>query len=283
MARRAGLALARASEILGAEPFFHELIAGVERSLMPHGLSLLLQVVPTPLDAARTIERWHRAGLVEAIALIDLLPDDPRVDLVQRFGIPAVVIGDPQTAKGLPTVWAEDDLAMREAVSVLAGLGHSRIAHVSGPASLAHTGIRRSAFHAAAVERGLEPLEVEGDYSQRSGAEATATLLRRPEPPTAIVADNDLMALGALTAATESGCRVPTDLSILAWDDSALCQLSVPTLSAMSHDVQGIGALVGTALLDALAERPARVVTAPRASFVLRESTAAPAASSPTR
>ncbi|QEO10707.1 LacI family transcriptional regulator [Protaetiibacter larvae] len=267
-----GLALARASEILGAEPFFHELIAGIERVLTPHGFAFLLKVVPDPEAAAAAIERWAADGLVEGVVLIDLLPDDPRVSLVRRLGLPAVVIGDPGTGSGLPTVWAEDDLAMRDAVEVLADLGHEHIGHITGPRSLAHTAIRSEAFLAVAAERGIRVREADGDYSEQSGELATTALLAGDDAPTAIIADNDLMALGAIAAARRAGVEVPEQLAILAWDDSALAQRSEPPLAAMSHDVQRIGELTGESILAALAAAEPAVVTAPRARFVRRGS-----------
>jgi DNA-binding LacI/PurR family transcriptional regulator len=80
------------------------------------------------------------------------------------------------------------------------------------------------------------------------------------------------MALGALREARRRDVAVPADLSLVAWDDSALCQLAAPPLSAVSHDVQGLGELVGAAMAEVLAGAPVRVITAAPAVLVVRGS-----------
>ncbi|WP_157802987.1 LacI family DNA-binding transcriptional regulator [Compostimonas suwonensis] len=271
-----GFALAKPAEVLGAEPYMHELVAGIERVLVPRGGSLLLRIVPTAAEVAATIRRWAEGGLVDAVVLIDLVPHDPIVDLVRDLAIPAVVSGDPETAGGLTTVWSQDDLAMETAVEAMLELGHTRIAHLTGPAHMAHTRLRMSAFERLAGRGDAATSIHEGDYTERSGREITLELLRGEHPPTAVIADNDLMAIGALAAAAELEVSVPSQLSILAWDDSPLCQLSEPPLSAMSHDVQTIGELIAIAVLDAEAGRASESIRAPRAEFVARGSTTAP-------
>lgn len=268
-----GLALVRDAEVLGAEPFFHEFIAGLERILVPLGVPVLLQVVATVGESAERMRAWARHGQVRGVILIDLLPGDVRVDLVRELGLPCVVIGDPETAGGLPTVWPQDEVAMRDVVTALASSGHRHLGHVSGPAQMAHTIIRRRTFLAAAADHGVRTTTFDGDYSDAAGVRAVATLARRPERPTALVFDNDVMALGALGEAARLGLAVPADLSLVAWDDSALCQLAVPALSAVSHDVHTLGELAGAVLGDALAgaRRPPVVRAAP-ARLVIRAS-----------
>ncbi|QAY74953.1 LacI family transcriptional regulator [Agromyces protaetiae] len=255
----------------------HELVAGIERVLVPQGGSVLLRIVPSAAEVQATIRRWADGGLVDAVILMDLEPGDPAVALVRELGMPAVVSGDLDTASGLSSVWSQDELVMDAAVEAMLRLGHTRIAHLSGPERMAHTRLRRAAFERAAAAAGAKTAVREGDYSERSGRELAAELLREnaEERPTAIVADNDVMAIGALEAAREAGLDVPADVSIVAWDDSALCQLSQPALSAMSHDVQTIGELLATAALAAVAGEAPGAVRAPVAAFVARGSTAA--------
>lgn len=267
-----GLALVRDAEVIGAEPFFHEFIAGMERTLVPHGIPVLLQVVATLDEAAERIRAWVESGQVQGALLIDLLPGDKRVTLVSELELPTVVIGDPATANGLTAVWTQDELAMRDVVTRLDGGGHRRVGHVAGPAQMAHTIIRRQTFLDVASELGLLATTFEGDYSEAAGAAVITALLALTDRPTALIFDNDLMALGALNEAARAGLAVPDELSLVAWDDSALCQLAVPALSAVSHDVQALGELVGDTVLGVLAGDAPRVVTAAPAVLVIRES-----------
>ncbi|WP_159051783.1 substrate-binding domain-containing protein, partial [Streptomyces niveiscabiei] len=112
---------------------------------------------------------------------------------------------------------------------------------------------RATAFDAAARELGLEGArQVATDYSGEAGARATRAMLTAADRPTAIVYDNDIMAVAGLSVAQEMGVRVPDDVSLLAWDDSQLCRLTHPTLSAMSHDVHGFGAEVARTLFGVI-------------------------------
>lgn len=269
-----GLALVRDAEVLGTEPFFHEFIAGIERVLVPLGVPVLLQVVATVPQAAERMRAWARYGQVQGVILIDLLPGDERVALVKESGLPCVVIGDPETAGGLPAVWTQDDVAMRDVVAALVAAGHTHLGHVGGPAQMAHTIIRRRTFEAVAAEQGVRTTTFDGDYSEGAGVRALDALAAMADRPTALVFDNDVMALGALHEAGRRGLAVPADLSLVAWDDSALCQLAEPPLSAVGHDIQELGELVGNALAEALAEDapPAdgRVVRAAPARLVVR-------------
>ncbi|MET0425513.1 MAG: substrate-binding domain-containing protein [Actinoplanes sp.] len=268
------MVLARPAQVLGAEPYYHEFIEGLERVLTPAGISVLVKVVTDRAAENATYRRWSDRQLVGGVLMVDLVPGDGRVDLVRRLGLPAVVIGDPSTAGGLPTVWTDDAGFAREAVRFLADRGHVVLGHVSGPRTLAHTQLRRGGFQAEAADRGLRLIGAEGDYSPESGRSVTAEVLAGPLRPTAIVYDNDLMALGGLAAINEHGLRVPDDVAVVAWDDSALCQLAVPALSAMSHDVGRVGEIAAGAVLEVLnAGTPDEIYEAPTAHLVERDST----------
>ena len=84
-------------------------------------------------------------------------------------------------------------------------------------------------------------MQVEADYNAGPGAEATRELLSGSRPPTAIVYDNDVMAVAGLSAAQRMGIRVPADLSIVSWDDSVLCEITHPALTALRRDIAEIG------------------------------------------
>jgi LacI family repressor for deo operon, udp, cdd, tsx, nupC, and nupG len=269
--RRVGLVLARASRVLGEEPYYHEFLEGLERVLTPAGVSVLVKVVTDRRAESDTYERWAAEDRVDGVVLVDLVPEDDRVALMNRLEMPAVVIGAPSTASGLPTVWTDDAGFAQEAIRFLAERGHETIGHISGPLMFAHTQLRRTGAQAEAETRGIQLLHAEGDYSFESGRAATTELIKAG--PTAIVCDNDVMALAALDALREHDLKVPDDISVVAWDDSTLCQLAAPALSAMSHDVGRIGELAAGALLDAMAGAAPAVYEAPAAHLVERDST----------
>ncbi len=165
--------------------------------------------------------------------------------------MPTVVIGSPAGAGHLPAVWHDDAAAVRAVVGYLASLGHKRVARVSGMQRFWHTKIRTDEFKRAARAAGVHAVCVEADYTGEQGAAATRRLLGAARPPTAILYDNDLMAVSGLSAAQRAGVAVPAELSIVAWDDSPLCELVHPALTALRRDIQAYGAHAARRLLEA--------------------------------
>jgi DNA-binding LacI/PurR family transcriptional regulator len=117
----------------------------------------------------------------------------------------------------------------------LHALGHVRVAHISGPTTYVHERVRSDLLTAEGARRGMHVQHAEGTYAYESGAELTRELLAGPDRPTAILAGNDIMATAALRTVGDVGLRVPEDVSVLAWDDSVLCVVSRPRLTAMDH------------------------------------------------
>jgi DNA-binding LacI/PurR family transcriptional regulator len=269
-----GLVLARPPRLLGTEPFFMEFIAGIEQHLAEWDLSLLLHVVSTQDGELAAYRRWAAQRMVEATVVVNLVHDDPRPALLRSLGMPAVLVGEPEDDHGFPAVRTDNAGPIREALQVLLDLGHRRIARVTGPRNLLHTQARTEALLAGCREVGVEPLIAEGDYSEESGAKRTTELLSGGEPPTAILYDNDVMALAGLGAAKELGIRVPEQLGIIAWDDSTLCRLATPSLTTMSVDVHQYGVSVAESVLELVDGGPVAERWSPAAKCVPRASTA---------
>jgi DNA-binding LacI/PurR family transcriptional regulator len=173
-------------------------------------------------------------------------------------------------------VWNDEAGAVRAVVEYLAALGHRRIARVAGPPELWHTAMRTEVFEATAAELGLSPVTVPTDYTGEQGARVTRSLVASAEPPTAIVYDNDVMALAGLSVAAEMGVAVPERLSLVAWDDSVLCRLVHPPLTAVSLDIAGYGARVARLLLEQIAGAAPESVCHAMPVLVPRGSTAPP-------
>ena len=238
---------------LGVAPWFMEFIGGVATVLAEEGYGMMMQVVPDLEAELDVYRKWSRGRLVDGVILVDLRADDPRIAAVRALGLPAVVAGPPEVADGLTCVWTNDGAAAQEAVRYLGALGHRDIARVSGPSSMVHVGIRERAIELTAQELGMSVRTWYTDYSVDLGRRATREILLSTPRPTAIMYDDDLGAVTGLAVARELNFRVPEDVSLLAWDDSNLCQTTFPPLSAMSHDVLGYGAHLTRRLLELLA------------------------------
>ena len=273
--RVVGLALQRPAQTLAVEPFFMELVGGLEAELSARGFTLLLQMVTDDHAEAVLYQQWASDRRVDGVLICDTRVEDRRLALVSRLALPAIVIGPPVAGGSPPSVWSDDARPMTEAVEYLAALGHRRIARIAGLRELAHTAVRTAAFEGICGELGLTETTVRWtDYTGASGADATRELLSTARPPTALIYDNDIMAVAGLAVAEEMGRMVPTDLSVIAWDDSPICGLVHPTLTALSRDIGAYGAAAARHLLSLIAGEEIAASQAEPAHLVPRGSTA---------
>ncbi|MEV0051187.1 LacI family DNA-binding transcriptional regulator [Saccharopolyspora shandongensis] len=237
-AANVGIVLARSPEVLRTEPFFMQMLAGLEQTLSADGFSLQLALAADTGTELDTYRRWWAERRVDGVVLTDLRASDPRPELLRELGTPAVFFGTAGPMPGIPVLRADEDEAIRSAIAHVAELGHRRIGHVQGPADLQHTVRRADALRRAVGETpGLSVHHASGDYTEEGGVRATRRLLSAPNPPTAVIYDNDVMAVAAVVHAEELGVRVPAELSVLAWDDSMLCQVVRPAITAFAHSV----------------------------------------------
>ncbi|MGC4814128.1 LacI family DNA-binding transcriptional regulator [Micromonospora sp. DT228] len=272
-----GLALCRPARILGVEPFFMALISGVEAELSARSYALTLQVVADPDAEIAVYRRWWGERRVDGVLVCDLRTDDRRIAALEQLQLPAVVIGGPGGTGALASLWSDDAAALTETVEYLVALGHRRIARVAGLPDLRHTEIRTDAF--AAVCRRLDladAVTVWSDYTGEEGGRATRRLLSSAQRPSAVIYDNDVMAIAGLSVAQEMGLTVPGDLSIVAWDDSPLCRLVHPPLTALGRDISAYGAHAARQLLAVIGGAPVSRVQDETPQLTPRGSTAPP-------
>lgn len=279
-AQAVGIALRRSARTLGIEPYFMELISGIEATLSAGSLGLTLQLVGSVEEELEVYRRWWAERRVDGVLLCDVGIEDRRLEAVARLGLPAVAVGGPIEGSLLPAVWHDDTEPCREALEYLYALGHRRVARVAGLPRLLHTTVRDAAFAEAASKMALESFEsFHSDYSGEQGARITRRLLTQPERPTALIYDNDVMAISGLGVAHELGLAVPDQLSIVAWDDSPLCRFTHPALTAFSRDIPAYGSKCVELLLAIIegehagTDRPAVSVQCTQAQLSPRGST----------
>jgi len=211
------------------------------------------------------------------------LPEESSIELaaLRESGYPFVV-ADPRVplGEGIPAVSAAHRAGAKAAVDHLLALGHRRIAHVTGRSGWAATVERIDGYHAALGAAGVRPrdeLIVEGNFEVSSGYEAGLRLLDLTEPPTAIFAANDNMAVGVLRAAYERGVAVPDQVSVVGFDDAVLAPNVTPSLTTVRQPLAELGrtaiSLLGR-MLDRQRVEALRVELATR--LVVRDSTAPP-------
>jgi DNA-binding LacI/PurR family transcriptional regulator len=257
-----GLVIGRPARTLGLESFVMQLVSGIQAELAGHQVTLQLSMtedVDAEIDQYR---QWWAQRRVDGVFVIDLQVGDRRIPAIEKLRMPAVVAGPPQGAGSLPAIWPDDRAAADAVVGYLTADGHRRVAWVGGPATYWHSVLRRDAFAAAAAVAGLTAFSAE-EAAAQPGGQVTAGLLGSAEPPTAIVYENDVMAAAGLGVARRMGVSVPGGVSIISWDDSALCELVYPALTALRRDVAGAGSAAARMLRElAAGGRPENVTEA---------------------
>lgn len=168
-----------------------------------------------------------------------------------------VVAVDPQEVDPvIPSVAVDDEGGTRTAVQHLVELGHIRIGYLGGRDDLASAAGRERGFRSAMAEVGLaidESLVQVGDYTAVGAVLPAATLLDHPDPPSAIIAANDVSAIQVMGAATTRGLSIPHDLSIIGFDDVPEASRHHPGLTTIAQPLLAIGSLALTMLLDLIA------------------------------
>jgi LacI family transcriptional regulator len=263
-------------------PLFPPIVRGIEDVLTPAGFSAW--IVNTDNDPAReeTQVESLRSRQVEGLIIATARRDHPLLVRLHQMGVRMVLVNRRVDDLELPSVTADDDAGIEMAVKHLAGLGHTRIAHLAGPQHTS-TGVTRArAFRHAVRDLGLtdDPaLMVEcGYWSETEGAQGLRRLLDAGTEFTAIVAGNDLIALGCYDVFAERGMTCPDDMSVVGFNEMPFLDKMNPPLTTVSIPHYEIGGEAARLLLDTIEEperHPRSVLLAP--SLVIRASTGPPA------
>ena len=226
------------------------MLAAISRRLGQCGYEPLLLAVGDGLG--------HR---FDAAILIGVDDDDPLIGELARRRVPLVGVDVRSTAPRSAFVGSDHAGGVRLALAHLHAVGHRRVAHIAGAQNTAAGAERLAAFRREAAALGLElPDEYvrDGDFSSASGYRETCELLALAEPPTAIVAASDLMALAALQAVWESGRRPGRDVAVVGFDDLEAAALAHPPLTTIRQDRQELGTLAATAAIELSSDRRRR-------------------------
>jgi LacI family transcriptional regulator len=259
-----------------SDPFFSEFIAGIGNMAARLGYDLLV-ATRSPGDAELEAYRFNvHTHRVDGFIVVRTRCQDARIDYLLAMDFPFVTFGRVDGAQSFPYVDENGEQGMAQVVDYLAGLGHKRFGVIAPPCNLTFThhrlaGVRRQAQRLGLAEEAFT--FVEGDLTQRSGFELANRLLDQPRPPTAIVACNDLMALGAISAAMERGLVVGKDISITGFDNIPMSETTHPPLTTVNQPIYQIGGKVTEMLVRRIrkeAPENEQVILTP--SLIVRQS-----------
>jgi LacI family transcriptional regulator len=178
---------------------------------------------------------------------------DPEVEKLLQSGIPLIGVDLDIVGEHASYVASDNVGGARKAVRHLHSLGHTRIATVAGPQDTRPGGDRMLGFRAELQALGLESppgYEQVGDFYSESGEAAMRALLELPEPPTAVFAAADMMAIGAIRAVQAADLQVPQDVAVVGFDDIQIAPFLSPALTTIRQDKIGLGVAAARALIE---------------------------------
>ncbi|WP_406489799.1 LacI family DNA-binding transcriptional regulator [Streptomyces phaeochromogenes] len=228
-------------------PWAVEIIRGVEEVAHAAGIGTVVSAIHNRSGDARQWMTNLRARASDGVVLVTSVLEPVLHEELRRLGVPLVVI-DPAGSPALdvPTVGATNWAGGMAATEHLLRLGHRRIGFVAGPPRLLCSRARLDGYRAALDRAGIAvdaSLIVPGDFYQESGFTGCNALLDLAEPPTALFAASDQMAMGAVEALRRRGLRVPEDMSVVGFDDLPEVRWSAPPLTTVRQPLAEMGKL----------------------------------------
>jgi LacI family transcriptional regulator len=236
-------------------PFFQDVLVGLKDTVGDHDYDLLLfsnrrDEHGVPLQPFLRSAVQHR---VDGLVLMGVDREDADFRAAVERGVPTVVVDLDVVGPRTGYVMSDNVAGARLAVEHLASLGHERIATITGLPRTTPGADRLNGYREGLRACGLRfrPSYVcEGDFYPESASVQMQRLLELDEPPTAVFAASDDMAMGALSAIRAAGLAVPQDISLVGFDDDELAALLDPPLTTVRQDKAALGAAAGTALVE---------------------------------
>ncbi|KDN72924.1 LacI family transcriptional regulator [Streptomyces olindensis] len=240
-----------------AEPYFSDMLKGVGAALGDTEMQLLLIFAGSDRERRR-LAQYLAAHRVDGVLLVSVHADDPLPDLLAQLEIPAVISGPRSSAETLPSVDSDNYGGARQAVEHLLSRGRRRIAHITGRLDVYGAQRRIDGYREALIDAGLgadEALIEPGDFTEEGGHRAMAALLERDPGLDAVFAASDVTAAGARQALREAGRRIPDDVALVGYDDSAIARHMEPPLTSVRQPIEEMGRRMIDLLLTEVADR----------------------------
>ena len=224
--------------------YLSEFLLGALNSCREHGHYLIVEepLVDDNMVDLDLIEKRFLDTSIQALIVVPPLSDDPKlIETLESTGIPFVCVSPKSDLYTGPSVRMDDRDAAKDMTEYLLSMGHQRIALIKGPHDHMSSELRLAGFSDAMAEHDLDidpSLIVSGDFTYVSGMQAAGELLSSENPPTAIFACNDDMASGAIAGAHQLGLKVPMDVSVVGFDDTANASAMWPPLTTVRQPIR---------------------------------------------
>lgn len=279
--QRAGAVLVLVPNL--GKPFYSGILAGISDGFARSDYAVLItDTESNPLQEA-TLAGYFLDGRIDGALSLDGGLAGPVLDQCRAHGVAGRLVFLCEWVEGaeFPVIASDNAEGARMAIRHLHGLGHRRIAHVTGPDGNVLTLARRAGAVEERARLGLPaPPDwiIRGDFSLASGHEAAARILAMTERPTAVFCSADMVAFGLIAGLVAGGVRVPEEISVVGFDDIEMSESYVPALTTIRQDRHRLGRRAAELLLERLEapDRPAPQEPLMPVELVVRASTAPP-------
>lgn len=242
-----------------SNPFFSDVIRGIQHVAREHGYHVLLGDTQNDVNAELDFIEMIKERAADGVILTTARTSPEKIMEMARE-VPLVMACEYIEGAELPMVTIDNVFSAKRVVDHLAALGHRRIGFIAGPLHVIISRDRLQGFVQGLREHGIQQdssLILEGDFTISSGYEQAVRLLQLPDPPTAIFASNDEMAIGAIKAIKHMGLKVPQDVAVVGFDDIRMATVIEPALTTIYQPKFEIGKKAMEFLLK-LIQRPSR-------------------------
>jgi LacI family transcriptional regulator len=242
-----------------SDPFFSEFLAGIGNKAAAHNYDLLVSThAPDSESERNAYERAVRGGWVDGLIVVRTRENDARIALLCEHDFPFVAFGRTNGALDFPYVDEDNVTGMKLLTQHFIDLGHRRIGFITAPAGLMFGRHRLQGFQETMAANGLPTPDgyiVSGDMTQNGGAAAAGQLLAAHPRPTAIIAGNDLMAIGAMNRISQRGLQAGRDIAVGGFDDIPLAAFTNPPLTTLHQPIAEIASQLCWMLIEQIAGR----------------------------
>ncbi len=227
-----------------SNPFFAELLRAIEDAGFQEGYNVILCNSDGDVDKEAAYIHLLFAKQVDGIIFIAVNNSPGHLSGLLQPDVPVVIVDRDLPLKDTDVILVDNEKGGFDATNYLISLGHHRIACIAGPSGVTPSAERVRGYLRALQEAGIcqrDEFIVHGDFRFKSGEQAAHQLLSLPDPPTAIFACNDLMAIGAMRALRQCGVTIPEDVSVIGFDDIQLASAVTPSLTTVAQPIAHIG------------------------------------------
>lgn len=264
-----------------SDPMVLDLIDGITSAAVDGSTGLTFWTIPVGTPEMDLYRRLVNSRQIDGLILFALREHDPRIAYLIDQEFPFVTFGRSEPIG--PSNWLDVDGAagIEQAVTHLVELGHRRIAYIAPPHEQFLTRQRWAGFARGMAAANLSidtEMIYEGDFSEKSGQLGTHYFLDLPKPPTAIICNNDRMAIGAMRAVQARGLTVGADVSVIGFDDIPMARYGNPPLTTLSQPIHDIGVALFNLLMSLIEGEPADALGGMlfKPELLVRQSTGAP-------